>query len=161
MAREKSLSKHKDQTLSLIVDKRERLMDFPFSHGPEGSDISAQCHHHRFRLSTTKTLILTSRPPGYRGPRGPMLPTASRPLLRSLTCFPTPRLLKGPPDPSFFPKVPVGWGGWSGGEAQTVGDTVGGGGGWVFTSIPTDSEGTLLGWGSFMWRSLVSCCGPR
>lgn len=79
MSMGKSLTKHKDQTLSLIVDKRERLMDFSFSHGPEGSDISVQCHHHCFRLSTTKTLILTSRPPGYQGPRGPLLPMASSP----------------------------------------------------------------------------------
>ncbi|TNN68639.1 hypothetical protein EYF80_021153 [Liparis tanakae] len=54
---------------------------------PGGSDISIPTARHCLSLPTTKTFSLISRPPGYRGPRGRLLPKGPEPLLGSLTCL--------------------------------------------------------------------------
>ena len=74
----KWLIKEKDWWISLFLPA---LGDLTF---PSRPLITA------FSLPTTKTFSLIHRPPGARGPTGPLLPQDPEPLLGWLTCFPTP-----------------------------------------------------------------------
>lgn len=100
--------RHAGQNLSLIVDKRERWMDFFLLHtAPEGSDISARLQPFNNKDSHFGLQTSGGGREGGLGTQRAAAPGGQLALLRSLTCFPRASTERG----QVLPRVPVGLGG--------------------------------------------------
>lgn len=164
--------RHTDQNISLIVDKRERLMDFFLPHtGPEGRDISARLQpfnnkDSHFGLQTSgRGLGRWGRWRGDPEGRCSRWPVG---LTALVDLFSLGVKWKGPPV-QVLPRVPVGWGGGGGegrgGEVEVRPRQEESGGKWGCLNsrrrVDRAAGGGAQCWPqrSFMLSCLASCSG--